>query len=82
MPNTIALGPAGAQLVPVDDPTGNGQESYDVAFREPGSSALVYARLVLQRHANGKLRFVHCGEWAGTSDLFEVEDGKVVIVAN
>lgn len=72
--------PAGLQLVKVDDPTGNNQESYDLAYREPGSDALVYARLIVQRHAGGKLRFVHCGEWSGTSDVFETEDNKVVIV--
>ena len=77
----MAPSPVGLQLVKVEDPTGNGQESYDIVHRNPGSDTLYYARLIVQRFAGQKLRFVHCGPWAGTDTIFETDgSGKVLIV--
>ena len=76
--STITPAPAGASFQSWDDPTGNGQESSQLVFRNPDGS-LSHSNIFLVRHGGQKLKLVRANAPADADAAFEVVDGKVVI---
>lgn len=76
---SLLVPPNGLSLQSAADPTGNGQESAELIYRDPDTGEITRGRVWFQIHGGQKIREVRLG---GVADdgVFELDnDGKIAI---
>lgn len=76
--STIVPAPYGLSLQPWDDPNGNGQEAYQLIFRNLDGS-LSHSNVFVFRHGGQKLKLRVANAPSDADAAFEVVDGKVAV---